>query len=199
MTFPLTVDLLADGANPASWLNTQVAAGLAARLRVVDPPVHALVTEGLRRLHQAVAACRAGEPLTDLTVVQLSWDLQVTRICGEAWSALVMDPDTMIGLLLDLTERVEEPLRVPMLTMLAYAAWRSGDVEAAHAGLVTVLRINPDYSLAKLLHLALHLGIPLSDLDIPSPAETAQAMGPAHAAWLTPLQPLLARYAPLPS
>lgn len=195
MTLPLTVDLLTDGSNPVSWLNTQVAAGLAARLQVTDPPVHALVTEGLGRLHQAVAAQRAGEALTDLTAVQLSWDLQIVRICDEAWSVLTLDPDTMAGLLLQLARRAERPLRAPMLTMLAYTAWFNGEIEAAHAGLLAASAINSDYSMANMLHLGLHLGISLSALDLPTPAEIAQGAGPAHATWLNPLQPLLARYA----
>ncbi|MFC4061483.1 DUF4192 family protein [Planomonospora corallina] len=193
---PLAPHPLTGGSGPIRRLTGQVATRLTARLRAADPPVQALVTEGLERLHRAVAARRDGRALEDLTAVELGWDLQIIRIRDEAWVALHLDPDTMVGLLLEVGERPEEPLRAPLLSLLGYAAWHGGEHEAAHAALVGALRIDPAYSMAHLLHLALHSGVPAAAFtDVPTPAEIDREMGPARGTWLDPLRPLLARYA----
>ncbi|GGS84883.1 hypothetical protein GCM10010156_49380 [Planobispora rosea] len=175
---------------------TQAAMLLAARLREPAPAAQEVLTEGMQQLSATVAAYRRGQPPDDLTIVRIGFDLCLAPIRNQAWRILDLDPETMTRLLRHLLMRLDRPLRPPALTLLAFAAWREGQLEQAHTALVTALAIDPFYSTASMLHIAFHLGLDITDFPGVPQADGSE---PGH--WpdsrdLDVLRNLLTCYAP---
>ncbi len=167
----------------------EVKAALAAATNL-DAFTRAFVAEGLARVRKALATHEEGGRLTDLEAARLGLDLALVRIRDEAWT--LMD-ESHVALWKDLTRRLEPRFAPPAASLLAMAAWRSGDNILATVALERALAIDPGYSMANLLmHALQNLLSPAILRDrMPTPAELDTAMGAAHAGWLLPLSGLL--------
>ncbi|GGP10197.1 DUF4192 domain-containing protein [Nonomuraea glycinis] len=139
--------------------------------------------EGLARVR---AALTDGGRLDDVAAARLGLDLAVIRVRDEAWTLL---EECHAGLWKDLTRRLEPPFVPAAASLLAMAAWRSGDSILATIALERALTADPHYSMANLLMHALQHLMPPGMLSgrLPSPTELDTAMGEARASWLLPL------------
>jgi hypothetical protein len=110
----------------------------------------------------------------------------VIRVRDEAWTLL---EESHAGLWKDLTRRLEPSFVPAAASLLAMAAWRSGDSILATIALERALTADPHYSMANLLMHALQNLMSPGMLSgrLPTPAELDTAMGEARASWLFPL------------
>jgi len=150
-----------------------------------DPDAFArrFVAQGLARVRSALSA---GDRLDDAEAARLGLDLAVIRVRDEAWTRLT---PCHTDLWKDLTRRLEPAFVPPAASLLAMAAWRSGDSVLAGIALERTLAIDPGYSMANLLRHALaHLISPSAVKGrLPTPAELDTAMGEPHVGWLASL------------
>ncbi|QYC43889.1 hypothetical protein Nocox_31545 [Nonomuraea coxensis DSM 45129] len=167
----------------------EVKAALAAATNL-DAFTRGFVAEGLARVREALATHEEGGRLTDREAARLGLDLTLVRIRDEAWTLM---HESHVGLWKDLTRRLEPRFAPPAASLLAMAAWRSGDSVLATVALERALAVDPGYSMANLLmHAVQNLLSPAILRDrMPTPAELDAAMGAAHAGWLLPLSGLL--------
>ncbi|MEU6796255.1 DUF4192 domain-containing protein [Nonomuraea wenchangensis] len=167
----------------------EVKAALAAATNL-DAFTRGFVADGLARVRKALATHEEGGRLTDLETARLGLDLALVRIRDEAWTRM---QESHVALWKDLTRRLEPRFAPPAASLLAMAAWRSGDSILATVALERALAIDPGYSMANLLmHAVQNLLSPAILRDrMPTPAELDTAMGTAHAGWLLPLSGLL--------
>lgn len=173
-----------------------LAAEVSARLTPADRPDEVaaeFVADGLARVRAAIDVYESGGRFEDEAAARLGFDLVVIRVRDEAW-ALLDDRDVHLTLWKDLTRRLEPRFVAPAASLLAAAAWRSGDCALAGMALERALMADPDYSMAKLLRQALaHMLSPgvLED-RMPTPEELDDQMGRPRMSWLVPLLTLLA-------
>jgi hypothetical protein len=149
------------------------------------------VSEALARVRSALETHSDGGRLNDAEAARLGLDLAIMRVRDEAWT--LMD-DSHALLWKDLTRRLEPRFTPPVASLLAMAAWRSGNSVQATIALERALTADPCYSMANLLMHALHnlLSPAILRGRLPTPAELDETMGPACASWLLPLINLLA-------
>ncbi len=167
----------------------EVAHDLRARLAGcadADAFARTFTAEGLARVRAALALHASGGRLDDVEAARLGLDLAVIRVRDEAWTLL---EESHAGLWKDLTRRLEPAFVPAVASLLAMAAWRSGDSTLAGIALERALTADPDYSMAHLLRHALQQLMSPDMLKgrLPSPAELDAAMGEARASWLLPL------------
>ncbi|GAA2831984.1 DUF4192 domain-containing protein [Nonomuraea rubra] len=156
------------------------------------------VSEALTRVHSALETHSDGGRLNDAEAARLGLDLTVMRVRDEAWT--LMD-DSHALLWKDLTRRLEPRFIPPVASLLAMAAWRSGNSVQATIALERALTADPAYSMANLLMHALQnlLSPTILQGRLPTPAELDKTMGPPCASWLLPLINLLDEEDPLPA
>ena len=85
-------------------------------------------------------------------------------IRDHAWS-ITEGADDEIALWSDLTRRARPDLVPGPASLLAFAAWRTGDGTLATLALNRALAADPSYRMAQLLHEAVQAGMPPSALD----------------------------------
>ncbi|MEU7571610.1 DUF4192 domain-containing protein [Micromonospora sp. NPDC049240] len=119
---------------------------------------------GTAAVRAAFRRQRHGERLTDDEVAWLTVLLTHLVVRDHAWSR-TDGRDTDISLWTDVLRRAEPELTAAPGTLLAFAAWRSGDGALAAVALERVLAADPAYSLAVLLDDALRRGVAPSELD----------------------------------
>jgi hypothetical protein len=139
-------DLL-EGAPPADLLG----------IKVVRAAGEAAVREAMDR-HRAEAS------LTDDEVAWLSLLLLHVPVRDYAWER-VTDEDWQLALWTDVLRRAEPELVPAPASLLAFAAWRSGQGALASVALERALRADPAYSMALLLEQAIQTGAGPSLLD----------------------------------
>ncbi|GAA4943302.1 DUF4192 domain-containing protein [Nonomuraea thailandensis] len=156
------------------------------------------VSEALTRVRSALETHADGGRLNDAEAARLGLDLTIMRVRDEAWT--LMD-DSHALLWKDLTRRLEPRFIPPVASLLAMAAWRSGNSVQATIALERALTADPGYSMANLLMHALQnlLSPAILRGRLPTPAELDETMGSACAAWLLPLISLLDEEDPLPA
>ncbi|MDF5755323.1 DUF4192 domain-containing protein [Spongiactinospora sp. TRM90649] len=162
--------------------------------RDADGLASEVVTDGIARVHAAVEAYRSGGRLSDDDAARLGLALAVIRVRDEAWTSMGADGlRAHLALWHDLVRRAEPRFLPPVASLLALAAWRSGDCALADLALRRALAADPGYSMAVLLSQALNHMLPPDRLDdrIPRPADLDQAMGRPHMSWLLPLLALV--------
>ncbi|GAB2939386.1 hypothetical protein GCM10027280_29640 [Micromonospora polyrhachis] len=124
----------------------------------------ALGRAGESAIRTAMERQRTGGRLTDDEAAWLSVLLTHLPVRDHAWER-TDDVDWHQTLWLDLTRRAEPGLVAAPASLLAFAAWRSGDGALAAVAVERALRDQPDYSLALLLGEILHNGVQPSTLD----------------------------------
>ncbi|WP_239115108.1 DUF4192 domain-containing protein [Planotetraspora kaengkrachanensis] len=169
-----------------------VAGELRARLARQGQPDDAIAAEfvagGVARVRAAIDLYGSGGRLDDRAAARLGFDLSIIRVRDEAW-ALLDDAGAHLALWKDLTRRLDPRYAAPAASLLAAAAWRSGDCALAGMAVERALEADGAYSMAHLLRDALiHMLSPASLLDrMPTPDELAAEMGPPRGCWLAPL------------
>ncbi|MFG1698949.1 DUF4192 domain-containing protein [Nonomuraea sp. NPDC049309] len=148
------------------------------------------VADGLARVRSALEIHTGGGRLSDEEAAKLGLALAVMRVRDEAWTLM---HDSHASLWKDLTCRLEPRFVPPAATLLAMAAWHTGDSVQATIALERALTTDPGYSMANLLMHALQNLLSPSVLRnrLPTPEELDAAMGPVSPAWLLPLINLL--------
>ncbi|MEV4564032.1 DUF4192 domain-containing protein [Nonomuraea sp. NPDC049419] len=148
------------------------------------------VADGLARVRSALETPIEGGRLDDVEAAKLGMALTVMRVRDEAWTLM---HESHAALWKDLTRRLEPRFVPPVASLLAMAAWRSGDSVQATVALERALTTDPGYSMANLLMHALQNLLSPSILRgrLPTPEELDATMGPANPAWLLPLINLL--------
>lgn len=126
----------------------------------------------LRLGEHAIAAAfdrrRRGGRLTDDEAALLTVLLTHRLIRDHAWRRTDGE-DRHVQLWAELTRRAEPDLAAAPATLLAFAAWRSGDGALANIAVDRALDADPGYRLARVLAAALAAGIPPSTLAWPPP------------------------------
>jgi len=111
---------------------------------------------GIAAVDHAIAQHRAGQAPSDdeaATLLILLHNLAVRD------HAMLRTEATDVDLWIDLTRRASDDLVASTATLLAYAAWLRGDGALANVALERAEAADPDYTMAHLLHHALHAGI----------------------------------------
>lgn len=120
--------------------------------------------EGAAAVRAAVARHREGGQLTDDEVAWLTVLLVHLPVRDYAWEHTGHE-DWFVDLWADVVRRAEEELVAGPASLLAYAAWRSGQGALAHAGIDRALAADPAYAMALLMRDVLQRAIPPSTLD----------------------------------
>ncbi|MEV4394413.1 DUF4192 domain-containing protein [Nonomuraea sp. NPDC049607] len=156
----------------------------------LDTFARSYVADALTAVRASLTAHSAGVRLDDVEAARLGLALSVIRVRDEAWTTM---RDAHLPLWKDLTRRLEPRFVPPAASLLAMAAWRTGDNILATIALERALTTDPHYSMANLLMHALQsLLSPAIVRDrLPTPAELDTAMGPANGGWLVPMLGLL--------
>ncbi|WP_165964082.1 DUF4192 domain-containing protein [Actinomadura sp. KC216] len=159
------------------------------RIAVGDTPADnaAQVVEEGQRLIAELADRIRGErvQLTDDEAAWLGLLLLSSRLRDEAWVRIDVDHLRQhIAFWQDLTRRVQEPYVAAPASLLAYAAFASGDGGLANVALDRAEAADPSYTMARLLREVIVAGIPPEHarLDI-TPEDLAAArseQGPAQ-------------------
>ncbi|GLH95179.1 DUF4192 domain-containing protein [Phytohabitans aurantiacus] len=127
---------------------------------------------GAAAVRAAVARHREGGQLTDDEVAWLTVLLVHLPVRDYAWEHTGHE-DWFVDLWADVVRRAEEELVAGPASLLAYAAWRSGQGALAHAGIDRALAADPAYAMALLMRDVLQRAIPPSTLDqYPVPEQT---------------------------
>ncbi|RSN04152.1 DUF4192 domain-containing protein [Nonomuraea sp. WAC 01424] len=156
----------------------------------LDTFAHDYVTEALTGVRAALTTHGGRLRLDDTEAARLGLALSVIRVRDEAWT---MMHEAHLPLWKDLTRRLEPRFVPPAASLLAMAAWRTGDNILATIALERALTTDPHYSMANLLTHALQslLSPDIVRDRLPTPGELDTAMGPANGGWLIPLLGLL--------
>lgn len=129
-----------------------------------------LLAEGSAAVRRALARHRAGAALTDDEVAWLTVLLRQVPVRDRIWAGIT-GPAPHVDLWADVVRRAEAHLAPAPASLLAFAAWRSGDGALAAVALDRALDADPSYSMALLIEDALRAGIPPSVMDDwPGPA-----------------------------
>ncbi|MGW0435279.1 DUF4192 domain-containing protein [Micromonospora sp. NPDC003197] len=124
----------------------------------------ALGQAGEAAIRTAMDRQRTGGRLTDDEAAWLSVLLTHLPVRDHAWER-TDGVNWHQALWLDLTRRAEPGLAAAPASLLAFAAWRSGDGALAAVAVERALQDQSDYSLALLLGEILHNGVQPSTLD----------------------------------
>lgn len=119
---------------------------------------------GTAAVRAAVARHREGGHLTDDEVAWLTVLLLHLPVRDYAWEHTGSE-DWYVALWADVVRRAEEDLVPAPASLLAYAAWRSGQGVLAYAGIDRALAADPAYAMALLMRDVLQRGTPPSELD----------------------------------
>jgi hypothetical protein len=112
--------------------------------------------------------------IDDAQAAVLSVALRDERIRDRAVSlAAHGDTRAYVALWTDLARRVEPAYRVPVLCLLAFAAWRDGGGALPTVATTEALRADPHYAFAGLMRDLLAHGIHGPTFDVPKPGELA--------------------------
>ncbi|WP_393915913.1 DUF4192 domain-containing protein [Halostreptopolyspora alba] len=140
-----------------------------------DPFGVAFRTEGVRVVRETVAAaCRGELPEAPDETAWLGVLLTCVRVRDEAWARISTGArseaagSVHVGLWRQVLRNVEPAYVAAPGSLLAVAAWRSGDRALAEAALDEVDRARPAYSMAQLLRQALRAGLPPQECE-PTP------------------------------
>jgi hypothetical protein len=123
-----------------------------------------VVEDGTAAVTGAIDRYAAGERLEDDEVAWLTVLLQSIPVRDVAWTAIT-DEQPHLRLWQDVTRRVEPELVGAPGSLLAFAAYRSGNGPLAKVALERVLGEDPSYSMAQLLLHALQNGLPPSAFE----------------------------------
>lgn len=123
-----------------------------------DQAAATVVAEGSAAVAGAVARYDAGERLDDAEAAWLSVLLQSIPVRDEAWQA-IRSEQPHLRLWLDVTQRADPELAAPPASLLAFAAYRSGNGALARLALDRALREDSGYSLAQLLAQVVQQGV----------------------------------------
>jgi hypothetical protein len=129
---------------------------------------------GTAAVRAAVARHREGGQLTDDEVAWLTVLLVHLPVRDYAWEHTGHE-DWYVDLWADVVRRAEEDVVAGPASLLAYAAWRSGQGALAHAGIDRALAVDPAYPMALLMRDVLQRAIPPSTLDEYPVPEQARA------------------------
>ncbi|MEE6258393.1 DUF4192 domain-containing protein [Plantactinospora sonchi] len=124
----------------------------------------ALRRAGRSAVRLAMLRHRTGGQLTDDELAWLSLLLVHLPTRDEAWQRTGGE-DWHLALWTDVLRRAEPDLVAAPASLLAFAAWRTGQGALASVAIERALEAQPDYSLALLLAETLQAGIPPSTLD----------------------------------
>jgi len=126
-----------------------------------------------RFLRHAADRYANGDVIDDVQAAVLSVMLRDRRIRDEAVKLVAHeDTEAYIALWTDLARRAEPPYRVPVLTLLGFSSWRTGNASLANIAIEQATTAEPHYRLAQLLADALACGLNGRTVDVPKP--TAQ-------------------------
>jgi len=133
--------------------------GVAARLVDLDPwdplappPAATLLAEGAWAHDLVSSHALAGTDPTDEQVARLLRSMVALRVRDAAWSTIGRDHGRAHReLWTRLLRRTPRPWTPPVATLLAFAAWQSGDGALAWCALDRCTDVDPDYSLAGLV------------------------------------------------
>jgi hypothetical protein len=139
-----------------------------------------VLAEGTAAVHAAISRYEEGGALDDDELAWLSLLLDAIAVRDVAWRT-VSGEQHDLRLWTDVTQRADPALVAAPASLLAFAAWRTGDGVLAGLALERALRADPGYTMAHLLLRGLRQGLPPSALaDWPAEAGTAGADGSAH-------------------
>ncbi|MFI7467999.1 DUF4192 domain-containing protein [Nonomuraea sp. NPDC049646] len=188
---------IAPAAGPVRMAMRQATATAVAEVRTrlvaapdLDTFARGYVAEALAEVRATLTVHAGGVRLDDIAAARLGLALTVIRVRDEAWT---MMRDAHLPLWKDLTRRLEPRFVPPAASLLAMAAWRTGDNILATIALERALTTDPHYSMANLLMHALQslLSPAVVRGRLPSPAELDTAMGSPNGGWLIPMLGLL--------
>jgi hypothetical protein len=118
-----------------------------------------VLTEGTAAVHAAISRYEAGGALDDDELAWLSLLLDAIAVRDVAWRAASGERH-IVRLWTDVTQRADPALVAAPASLLAFAAWASGDGVLAGLALERALRADPAYSMAHLLLRGLRQGLP---------------------------------------
>jgi hypothetical protein len=119
-----------------------------------------LTRRGERLLDAAVTRYAAGRRLDDDEAAWLSILFLLTDFASLVWERMVRQPvEPYLPIWRDLVRRVQPDLCAPVATLLAYAAWRTGDGALAGLAVRRALRESPEYEPARVIQALLHSGV----------------------------------------
>ena len=129
----------------------------------------AMTAETHRAIDRALSRLRADERLTDDDVAWLSLLVASVDLRDVAWMRIRERGSDELSkhrtLWMDVFRRAEPDLISGPGCLFAFAAWRCGEGALARLALERVLRTDPHYSMALLLHHILAHGLPPSAFD----------------------------------
>jgi hypothetical protein len=129
-----------------------------------DAGREAVLTEGRAAAQRALERYESGGRLDDDEVAWLTVLLLSIPVRDEVWLRL-RGADAAVRLWSDVTRRADPELAPAPASLLAFAAWRSGNGALAGLALERALDEDPSYSMAQLLMHGLRHGLPPSALD----------------------------------
>jgi hypothetical protein len=167
-------ELIASSCVPDGGSSRAPGSGAAAR---VPGSLWPVVEAGREAVRSAIRIYRRGGQITDHD--QLAW-LSVTiadlRVRDDAWAR--MDPRYRARhqrLWTDVVRHACEPYVPAPASLLAFAAWQSGEGALANVAIERALAADPEYSMAHLLGQALDAGLPPSAARLPMTPEEVEA------------------------
>ncbi|WP_245674825.1 DUF4192 domain-containing protein [Herbidospora cretacea] len=151
-----------------------------------DPAAY--LADGIARVRSAVEVHERGGRLSDDDAARLGLALWMIRVRDEAWT-LIDDRPAHLALWRDLTRRLPPRLVTPAASLLAAAAWRTGDCALASMALDRALTAEPRYTMALILTEAIARLLTPEDVGdrMPTPEQLDREMGPPSMSWFTPM------------
>jgi hypothetical protein len=136
----------------------------------------AVYAAGVAAVDAANARIGAIAPLDDQALAWLALLLVNVPVRDYAWERVDQNVEGSVDLWTEIVRRVEPELAAAPATLLAFAAWRSGDGAVASIALDRALDADPSYPMARLLGDALDNGLaPGAWLDVP-PRRTSRGV-----------------------
>jgi hypothetical protein len=143
-------------------------------------PAQALAEAGRNAVRVAIGQYRSGAQITDRgRLAFLAVVLADLRVRDDAWAR--MDPDYRgrhLRLWTDVVTGAAPEFVPAPASLLAFAAWQSGEGALANVAVERALAADPAYSMALLIAEAIHAGLPPSAARLPmTPSEVAASYG----------------------
>ncbi|MFA1544403.1 DUF4192 domain-containing protein [Actinomadura monticuli] len=139
----------------------------AERRRLARVPSPATAGEDVAYLLALLTRARNGSPPTDDEVARLGILLTDLRLRDEAWIRIDEEaPAADIAFWRDVLRRVEDAYAPAPASLLAFAAYSTGDGGLANVALQRALDADPGYSMAAILREVINAGIPPSQLRL---------------------------------
>jgi uncharacterized protein DUF4192 len=135
-----------------------------------------LIEQGLALVRELI---ESQPPFTDRQLARLSVALTHPRVRDEAWVRMCdLSSQQQIRLWREVTRRAIGEYAAAPATLLAYAAYLSGDGALANLAVDRALQALPDYLAAALLQCCLRTGVPPQDMQVRfNPRTLAEAYG----------------------